>query len=258
MKKIITKRFLALLLMVVLLFTATSFPTHTEAAIKKVKLSKSKITLMVGDTVKLKLKNAKAKKIKWTTSKKKVATVSKNGKVSAKKKGKSIITAKYKGKKYNCKVTVKPLALNKKKAAIKVGDTLQLKLGSIKAAKIRWSSDNKAVATVSKKGKVTAKKEGSAKIIAKYKKKKYTCKISVKENKDMNASTYTRASWVATIVDKLDYSLSDDALLKDSKTGKVIYDYKDIDECEYADKIETAYKYGFASFIDPDDESSRV
>lgn len=74
---------------------------------KKIKLSKKKATMRVNQTLKLKLKNAKAKKVKWSSSKKKIATVSKNGKVRARKTGKTTITATYKGKKYKCKITIK-------------------------------------------------------------------------------------------------------------------------------------------------------
>ena len=50
----------------------------------------------------------KKRKLKWTSSNKKVATVNKNGKVTAKKKGTATITVKTaNGKKYSCKVTVK-------------------------------------------------------------------------------------------------------------------------------------------------------
>ena len=77
---------------------------------KKVALNKTKLTLTVGKSYKLKLKNNK-KKIKWFSSKKKVATVSKTGKVKAKRAGTARITAKVGKKKYVCKVTVK----NKKK-----------------------------------------------------------------------------------------------------------------------------------------------
>lgn len=73
---------------------------------KKAKLSKTKLTLYVGKTAKLKVKNNK-KKVKWSSSKKSVATVSKKGKVTAKKKGKATITAKIGKKKLKCKVTVK-------------------------------------------------------------------------------------------------------------------------------------------------------
>lgn len=74
---------------------------------KKIRLNKKKKTMRAGQTFKLKLKNAKVKKVKWSSSKKKVATVSKKGRVKALKKGKVTITARYKGKKYKCKITVK-------------------------------------------------------------------------------------------------------------------------------------------------------
>lgn len=84
-----------------------------EAA-AKAKLNKKKVTLTITDSKKnptttLKVKGVSskvAKKAKWSTSNKKVATV-KKGKVTAKKAGKVTITCKVKGKKYTCKVTVK-------------------------------------------------------------------------------------------------------------------------------------------------------
>lgn len=76
-----------------------------EAA-KKPTISKKKATLTVGKSMKLKVKNGTVKK--WTSSRKKVATVSSAGKVTAKKAGVTTITAVLKsGKKLSCKVTVR-------------------------------------------------------------------------------------------------------------------------------------------------------
>ena len=72
----------------------------------KAKLNKKNLTLYVGKTAKLKVKNNK-KKVKWFSSKKKVASVTKKGKVTAKKAGKAVITAKIGKKKLKCRVTVK-------------------------------------------------------------------------------------------------------------------------------------------------------
>lgn len=94
----------AVLAAIALLFSGIYVPGQTQAAAKP-KLNKKKVTLKVGKTVKLKLKHAK--KVKWSSNNKKVATVNKKGKVKAKKAGKAKIVAKYKGKKYTCKVTVK-------------------------------------------------------------------------------------------------------------------------------------------------------
>jgi predicted secreted protein len=92
----------------------------TNKSSKKIYLSKKSAKLKKGQTLKLKLKNAKASQVKWSTSKKKVATVSKKGVVKAKKKGKATITAKYKGKKYKCKIIVKKGGLTRKQAFDKV------------------------------------------------------------------------------------------------------------------------------------------
>lgn len=68
--------------------------------------------------------------------------------------------------------------INKTKAAISKGDTLQLRVTGTKK-KAKWSSDKKSIATVSSKGKVTGKKNGKATITAKVGGKKYTCKVTV-------------------------------------------------------------------------------
>lgn len=82
----------------------TLTPGYTQAATKP-KLSKSKLTLSVGQSATLKVKGT-TKKVTWSTSNKKVAKVTKKGKVTAVKKGTANITAKVAGKKLICKVTV--------------------------------------------------------------------------------------------------------------------------------------------------------
>ena len=72
---------------------------------KKISLNKKKITLTKGSSFQLKLIGGKAKKVKWSVQNKKIATV-KNGRIKAKKKGKTIIVATYRKKKYVCKLTV--------------------------------------------------------------------------------------------------------------------------------------------------------
>ena len=106
-----TKKFLAVVLALVLSISLLP-TTGVSAASKKVKLNKTKATIYVGKTVTLKLKNNK-KKVKWSTSNKKVATVTKKGKVKGKKAGKATITAKVGKKKYKCKITVKKKATPK-------------------------------------------------------------------------------------------------------------------------------------------------
>ena len=103
------RRKIAVLLVFVLAFTM--MPQNVLAAKKKVKLSKKSVTITVGKTVKVKLKNNK-KKVKWTvTSGKKNVKLSKKKKtgvtIHGKKAGKAKVQAKVGKKKFVCKVTVK-------------------------------------------------------------------------------------------------------------------------------------------------------
>ncbi|MBP3459669.1 MAG: InlB B-repeat-containing protein [Lachnospiraceae bacterium] len=88
-----------------LLFTTVAAPIGASAA-GKTKLNKKKVTITVGKTVKLRVLNKK-KAVKWSSSKPKIASVNKKGKVKGLKKGTAKIIAKTAGKKYTCKVTVK-------------------------------------------------------------------------------------------------------------------------------------------------------
>ena len=82
----------AFLLVFVLSFSV--IPQNVLAAKKKVKLSKKSVTVTVGKTVKVKLKNNK-KKVKWTvTSGKKNVKLSKKKKTSVTIKGKKVGKAK--------------------------------------------------------------------------------------------------------------------------------------------------------------------
>ncbi len=100
------KLFLAAIIISVVM---TLLPVQTEAK-DKIYLSRTKITLNVGQTKKLFLirnkKNVK-KKIKWVSENRKKVSVNRKGVVRALYSGKAKITAKYQGKKYACIVVVK-------------------------------------------------------------------------------------------------------------------------------------------------------
>lgn len=110
MKNIIKKSVTTIVIIALALSLAV--PVTAETKSKTPKLSKTKITLTITKkktkpTYKLKVKNAAQKKVKWTSNNKKVAVVSKSGKVTAKKKGIAVITAKVNGRKLRCKISVK-------------------------------------------------------------------------------------------------------------------------------------------------------
>lgn len=71
--------------------------------------------------------------------------------------------------------------LNKTSASMTVGSTLNLSVSGT-SAKVKWTSSDKTVCTVSSKGKVTAKSEGSARIRAKVGKYKLYCNITVSDS----------------------------------------------------------------------------
>lgn len=121
------KKLLVILSVIVMSFIV--LPNTGVSAASKAKLNKKSATIYVGKTVTLKVKNNK-KKVKWISSNKKIATVSKRGKVKGKKAGKVIITAKVGNKKYKCKVTVK----KKKAPALSIKEKIKnacIKYGNV-------------------------------------------------------------------------------------------------------------------------------
>lgn len=79
------------------------------------------------------------------------------------------------------------IKLNKTSLNLTVGKTMNLKVKGTKS-KAKWSSSNKKVATVNNNGKVTAKKAGNCKIMAKVENKKYICKVKVVNETSNNPS----------------------------------------------------------------------
>ena len=143
-----------------------------------VKLSTTDLKLNVGKGKKITAtvlpKKAKDKTVKWSSSNKKVATVSSSGYVKAITNGKATITCKTNtgGITAKCTVTVttKPTAvkLNKTKATIYTTKSVALKAtvspSNATFKDVKWSSSNKKAVTVSSKGLVKAVGKGSATI----------------------------------------------------------------------------------------------
>lgn len=101
------KRIITILFALVLCFNLTAPAT----ALAAVKLSKTMLTLDISETYTLKISGT-SNSVKWTTSNKKIATVSSKGKVSAKAEGTATITATVSKKQYKCKVTVNDMEVD--------------------------------------------------------------------------------------------------------------------------------------------------
>lgn len=148
----------------------------TNVYVKKIMLNKTKATVLSDKSVKLVAKvypkNANNKKLLWTSSNKRIATVEK-GVVVGLRKGTVKITVKSTdGSKLSaqCVVTVKQavknIKLNKTLITGRKGTkvTLKAKVTPTKADNriVKWQSSNKKIATVNKKGVVTVKGKGCA------------------------------------------------------------------------------------------------
>lgn len=212
----IFKQTFAWILAVMMVFSI--FPATQVNAATKPKLSKTKITMTVGQSKKLKVKGIskkRAKRIKWKSSKKKVVTVTKTGKLKARKAGKATITAKVGKKKLKCKVVVKrkrkkstkkkesnssskKMWLSKTSVTLQAGSGVDLVLHNAKNV-VKWSSSNNKVAwadraTSSSKnlGTIQAVSKGTAVITAKVDGKTFKCHVKVIAD-DYHASEATEA-----------------------------------------------------------------
>ena len=176
--------------------TASFKVTVQKAAVKTTKITTTtkSLTLAKGATYK-KLASSIAvtpvtskEKVTYSSSNKKVATVSSKGVIKAKKAGTAKITVKSGSKKVvvTVKVTgVKTTNLSGVPAAKSVSKGKSFKIKAIATPKntdekITFKSSNKKVVTVTSKGVVKGLKKGTATITVQSGSKKMTCKVTVK------------------------------------------------------------------------------
>lgn len=165
-----------------------------KVTVETPKISKTKATVSKGKTITLKMSGTK-QTVKWSTSNKKIATVSNKGVVKGVKKGTATITAKVGSKKYTCKVTVnntvalKSISLNKKSITLETDEEYRLKVtynpsNTTVSKKVKWTSSDEDIAEVDEDGWVYAWEPGTATITAKVGDKKATCKVTVEDPDD--------------------------------------------------------------------------
>ena len=145
----------------------------------------SSLTLKKGKTSTLKPASS-WKNVKYSTSNKKIVTVDKKGKIKAVAAGTAKITVKSGSKKAVCTITVPgTTSIKNIKSSVNVkkgkSTTLKPKLSYAGSPDtITYKSSNKKIATVSKYGKITGKKKGTATITIKSGKIIKKCKVKVK------------------------------------------------------------------------------
>lgn len=163
--------------------TATCTVTVTLKKIKTISFKNSTVEMVLGTTQTLKPtikpKGATGAKLKWESSDPSVVKVNKNGKLTALKTGKALITCRPadggNGKGSVVLVTVikrDVLGIKLDKSTVKLGVNSTLKLTATVVPedatnkKIKWTSTDPKVATVNSKGVVTAVGKGSCEIRA--------------------------------------------------------------------------------------------
>lgn len=176
---------IVLLLLAFLLSVILGIP-HTEPVLAATpRLNKTSTTLAKGKQLQLKVTGT-SQKIKWSTSNKKIATVSAKGVVKGKAQGATKITAKVGKKKLTCKVTVDtPKLEGGIRATVGVGKSVALKLSGTKG-KAEWFTSDNNIATVSQSGVVRGIKQGNCRIYVHVSGTSLVCMITVTANTEPN------------------------------------------------------------------------
>lgn len=154
--------------------TITATADKTSASCKvtvkspKLKLNKTAVSMYRREKVKLTLSSTSGSTPKWKSNKTSVATVDKNGVVTAVKNGTAIITVTVDGVSKTCEVTVKKptVTFDRESITLKTGETCSVKATVSSGNKPVYSSSNTSVADVDSNGKITAKSAGKAYIYA--------------------------------------------------------------------------------------------
>lgn len=112
------------------------------------------------------------------------------------------------------------------KGVVKIQEGKTKKLSVKGAGKVTWKSSKPAVAAVSKNGKVTAKKAGTAKITAKAGKKTWTCTIKVTKAK---AKKKAESGSAAAAAESREYRLDTSGMNEeDAAIFKQMYGMKEL------------------------------
>lgn len=124
-------------------------PAQAQAA--KPTLAKKSVEINVGQKVRVKVKNAGNKTVKWTSADPGVAKILSSGKIKGKSAGSTTVTAKVGKYKLKCKVTVKNvLKVYKDKVTVKKGTPKKVRCDLlVDNSTIGATTSDKKIATVS-------------------------------------------------------------------------------------------------------------
>lgn len=176
--------------------TTVTINVTVKSAPSAIKVKSKSFFLAIGKSANLKAKIQSGTSfygLTYKSSKPSIVSVTEKGIITARRPGKAKITIKtYNGKKITVSVTcgtqIKKITFSniKSGAKLKVGKSKTLKVKfkptNVSIKKLTWKSSNSKILTVSKNGKIQAKKPGTVKITATAtdgSKKKVTVKVKV-------------------------------------------------------------------------------
>jgi uncharacterized protein YjdB len=178
------KPFLASLLFLTFIFTAFCSARQVTAAspFSLIILSHYSQELNIGDEFYLFALSTNGKKPSFSSSNSKVASVNTYGKVTAKKSGTTIITAKVRDSMAKCKVTVRKTTIKLSAASLSLenGYTKRLHATASTGHPVKLISSKKSIATIDSFGYITSKKPGRTTITASADGTTVRCNVTVK------------------------------------------------------------------------------
>lgn len=144
-------------------------------------INRSSVNMYRNQVLKLTAKSSNGVSPTWKSNKSSIATISKDGEITAKKHGTALITAMVDGVSVTCTVNVlqPTITLSNTSLTLPVGDQKLLTAKVSSGNKPSYKSSNSKIVTVSQDGQLTAKKSGTAYITVFEDGVKVKCKVAV-------------------------------------------------------------------------------
>lgn len=142
------KKYLSLSFVLLLLFLIG--PVQSISAAPDIKLNTMKLSIAIGETYNLRLIGT-SQKVTWTTSNKKVVTVSNSGVITGIIPGGVTIKAKINNKEYSCRVSVLSPRLAKRSFSLRYGQSENIQIDYLPkqySNDISWTSSDENVITI--------------------------------------------------------------------------------------------------------------
>lgn len=174
----------------------------------------------------------KVGKSTFKSSNKKVATVNSKGKITGKKKGTCTIIIRTNGVTLKRRITVINPRLNKKSIKLVQGKTFKLKVYGGNG-KVKYSSNNNKIATVSKYGNIRAKYAGSCKVTVIRNGIKLVCKIKVTASKYPVGLKYSFKQTKKNITRHMSETFNLSSYYKINNNAKSLYNSKKCSKKQY-------------------------